>query len=242
MVETLELDPLLPCSLPCYQLYYQLWDALDKDFRIKNDDPAILFIDEFTDIDDYIKKISFNKRYGYKKALKLGYKCELYNWHSFIGDIVEINHSKAERCGKPMRGAYNDTIEDRGGYLKTWKEPPVIQCYNHFRADFGVFKDEPRYKQGEVVTNKRLYAYISLIVLGEYSIYSMIIGHGDFLKDEIMSVLHIGTLDFLMKNTKVKYIEYHTYKSGLQGLTDWKRYFLFRPQPCRWKHIITHRF
>jgi hypothetical protein len=238
----LDLDPLFPCTLPCHQLYYKYWHALDKDFRIANDDPAILFLSEFTGIEDYIRKISFNKRYGYKKAVKLGYYCERYNWYSFIGDIVDINRSKPVRCGKPMRGAYNDTLEDRGGYIKQWKEAPVIDCHTHFVADFGVFKDEPGYRQGEVVTNKRLYAYISLIVLGEYAIYSMIIGHGDYLKDDIMSVLHIGTLDYLMKNTKAKYLEYHTYKSGLQGLQDWKRYFLFRPQPCQWKYVLTHRF
>ncbi len=232
----LTLDPLLPCAPQCLDLYRHYYAPLESDFLHGKYYPAVIRLDDFKDMDDYISKISYNKRYGLKQGLKKGFYVDRFNWQSFIGDVVEINTSKEVRAGGKMRASYLETVEQRGGYLKEWKEAPVILCLNHCNPDFGLFRDEPGYKQGDVVTNKRLYAYIGLIVLGEYAIYSMILGHGDYLKDEIMTVLHIGVVKWIKENTKAKYLEYHTYVSGNQGLQDWKRYFLFKPEQCQWKY------
>lgn len=242
------LDPLLPCSSICMEFYQRYWLPLDSDFHYEKYPPAILFLDEFTDVSDYIAKISYNKRYGYRKCLKLGYFVEQFNWQSFIGDIVAINTSKEIRAGGKMKPSYLETVEEKGGYEIEWKTAPKIVCFKHFSADFGVFHEDLGHKQGEIEVDKRLLAYITVIVLGEYAMYSMIIGHGNCLKDEIMTLLHIKVFEFLKESTPVKYLEYHTFISGEKtpkgkyGLTDWKQYFLFRPEPCKWKYSRDHKF
>jgi hypothetical protein len=163
-----------------------------------------------------------------------GYLVEQINFSSFIGDIVEINTSKEVRSGGPMRKAYLETVEQRGGYLKAFKPPPPVLCYKHSYIDFGIFRYEPGRMQGDVVVDKRLYGYIGLICLGDYSLFSMIIGHGDFLKDDIMPLLAIEVIRYLKENTEAKYLEYGQEKSGAVGLQMWKKMMLFKPTKLIW--------
>jgi hypothetical protein len=233
----MQINPLLPCTPECTAYYNNMYETLDKMFQ-KGDfghPAAIIELGEFKDCEDYISKIHYNKRYGYKKALKLGYVFERSRNRKHIGDVVEINRSKAHRQGNPMREDYLKSVEEKGGFLKIPTDIPPIKCFTHFNSDFGVFKYIPGYMQGEIQVNKRMFAYNSVHVVGEYAFHSMIIGHGDYLKDDIMSLLHIGTIDFIMKSTKVKYFGYHIYNGGKQGLQDWKRYMLFKPVICQWK-------
>jgi len=136
-----------------------------------------------------------------------------------------------------MRPAYLMTVHEKGGYLSEYKEPAKIECIKHFGRNFGVFMDLPGHKQGNVVVNKKLLAYIGLIVMGDYSLYSMIIGHGDYLKHDIMALLHIETMRWVMQNTQAKYLEYGQVGSGTKGLQDWKRYFLFKAMSLNWEKV-----
>lgn len=197
--------------------------------------PALILLDNYT-FDSYLAKIHSNKRYGYKKAKRLGYTVEPFNLKTFVPDMFEIDNSKEVRSGGRMIGGYLKTIEERGGYPVQYYPAPVPVCSKHYRQLWGCFLPLPGHKQGEVVTNKKLVAYISLVVIGELAIYSRIIGHGDYLKDDIMSLLHVETLKYLQGSTR--YIMYGDMaEQGVQqarGLYDWKKWFLFEIQPIKW--------
>lgn len=229
------LNPLLPCSDDCRAFYDRYKAPLAHDFIYENDLPAVIDLSLYRDMEDYITKISFNKRYGVKQARKKGYFVERFHWQSFIGDIVEVNTSKEVRAGGPMRPAYLETVDQRGGYLNEYRPPSPVVCHVHCYTDWGVFLSLPGHKQGEVTVDKKLVGYISAITIGEYSIYSMIIGHGDHLKNDIMALLHIEVMKWIWENTKTRYLEYGTVNSGKQGLRDWKRYFLFTGKELKWQ-------
>ena len=226
-------------KLPCGEYCQKLSSTMEMTQYTGDDprwNPALILLDKYT-IEEYIAKIHSNKRYGYRKAQRLGYKIEPFNIKTFIPDMFEIDNSKPIRSGGRMYGGYLKTIKERGGYPQEYYPAPSPLCQKHFRQLWGCFIPQIGYKQGRIVTNKKLVAYISLVVIGELAIYSRILGHGEYLKDDIMSLLHIETLKYLKDS--VLYIMYGDMASEqveqAKGLYDWKRWFLFEIQQIKWK-------
>lgn len=98
------------------------------------------------------------------------------------------------------------------------------ECY---RQMFGVFKHEANRNQANVMVNQRLYGYISLQHCKDLVVYSMIIGHGDHLRDGIMYLLHNYVSECMWD--KAKYIMYGAHTSGTDGLRMWKKRMRFEP-------------
>ncbi|MFI5013588.1 MAG: hypothetical protein ACHQAY_14705 [Hyphomicrobiales bacterium] len=150
----------------------------------------------------YWQLIGAKGRNMVRKAEKLGYNFAQFPWNDRIDDIFAVNTSMSHRGGKEMTAGYR-------------QRPPTIGssafCELQLRKYYGAFKDG------------RLYAYIVLVVFGHFATINTILGHGDHLKDGIMN----GLIDFLardlVRDGKVRYVNYLTLKGGREGLDSFKR-------------------
>jgi len=134
-----------------------------------------------------------------------------------------------------MRGGYIRSIEDRGGAPDRLHAPVVPKCPLHWSISIGVFENRPGYKQGEVVTDEKLLAYLSLRRTGDLVAYAQIMGHGDYLKDGVMIHLHHDVIEWLSRADEpltdgIKVVMYGGQQSGGDGLKDWKRRGGFTPR------------
>ena len=231
----------------CIQHYIRLNDPHMKRLDGKTinggryDIAAYLDLNQWATYQDYIhackKKHKGSALRHASKAAREGFLAKIFSWPMHIPDVVEINHSKEIRCGKPMREGYLRSVEEMGGYPEkrtVYQNPP---CRLHHVVPWGVFKREKGYKQGEIQTNEKLLAYIKFLRLGEMVLYTMILGHGDYLKYGIMYFLHFNIMRwvYLTKGQEkylthgIRYIMYAQYFSGNQGLRQWKHKTLFEP-------------
>ncbi|WP_139150897.1 hypothetical protein [Halofilum ochraceum] len=169
-----------------------------------------------------------------KKAEKFGIRCAPFDRRLFVPDIHEINESKAVRSGGAMRDSYHKTVEELGGWPDSyhrWSEPA---CTKHYDIWWGAFESVEGYSQGRVQTDEKLVAYIDLRRLGNFALYSLIIGHGDYLKTGVMYRLHLAIMEWLLDPnnphaTGLDYLVYAGFYQGGEGLQHWKRKFLFEP-------------
>lgn len=204
-------------------------------------------------LDDYCAKQK--KKYGgnilrqTKKAFRKGYYCRPFDGRIFLPDIVEINQSMPERQRGPMKGHYNETVEQKGGYPKKYYEFSLPRCLYHYTIMYGCFIDKPGHRQGNIPVNKKLVAYINLHRIGNIAFYSMILGHGEHLKNGIMYQLHLFVLEWLLNkksilfgsySDKLDYLMYTAMKSGTAGLQQWKRVCLFEPENVYYEGSLSH--
>jgi hypothetical protein len=188
---------------------------------------AVMMLDKYRD--GYSKYIG-QRRQNLVKCSKRGYVFDQFNYYNHVPDIVDINRSKPVRAGGPMKAHYLEGVEQKGGYPKAYRHIDPVACqYHHLGLNFGVFIPAPYYQQGNVITNRRLIAYSALHVCGELAVYSMVIGHGDYLKDGIMTMLTAGVVDYLHTLPHVRYFMYSAWSDGGAGLQLWKIMHLFEP-------------
>lgn len=169
-----------------------------------------------------------------RKADKLGYVCKPFVRKLFIPDIVVINHSKEVRSCGIMPASYRRTIDDLGGAPCRFVDLELPVCSEHYGIMWGIFAPEPGYRQGSVLTNERLLAYIRLRRIGNFATYSIIIGHGDYLQQGIMYRLHFTIMEWLCHRDN-KYAQgldvlmYAGFYDGSDGLILWKKKTGFAP-------------
>ena len=168
------------------------------------------------------------------RAQRQGYFFKKFNRRMYIPDIYDINTSKLERAGKPMRANYRRSIEELGGYPDRHYEYRPPRCPVHGSTMYGVFTPETNRCIGEIQTNDRLVAYIHFHRSGNLARYSQILGHGNHLSEGIMYFLHFSIVEELLNGAfpGLCYIMYSGYSSRGDdaGLQKWKRRCLFEPK------------
>lgn len=129
-----------------------------------------------------------------------GYRFAEVDYSQFDDDIHEINTSLQRRQGRPMSDGYLRWV--RHGKL------PEFPCAVHRTVTYGVLAGD------------RLRAYLTLHRSGELGLVSMILGHGDFLNDEIMYLLFHGLVSDQAGTGGILY--YNRHDSGRDGLRFYK--------------------
>lgn len=177
-----------------------------------------------------IKKVSDSHPSAYRKANRLGFTAHQFVHANFVPDIVEINFSKPVRCGREMAPSYRRTVEDFGGFPRGRKQPtPVTTPYNNSYL-WGCFSPCEDYTQGDIIMNEKLVAYISYVVIGELGVFSMILGHGDYLRFGVVPFLALKIIKWTYRwLPKTQYVMYGQWGSGGERLDQWKRHMLFSP-------------
>ena len=133
-----------------------------------------------------------------------------------------------------MTAGYRKSVDDMGGPPEKLYPVRPPACPVHWTRSWGVFAPAPGHRQGDVVTDEKLVAYVKLKRQGSLVIYSSILGHGDHLGAGIMYRLHFAIVEWLLQaeNTLVDGLDlllYGASQSGNAGLQMWKKRCLFRP-------------
>jgi hypothetical protein len=195
-----------------------------------------LDLKKYNDFTNYCKAL---RKYSYflrnsKKAIHKGYRFEQFQYLNHTPDMRAIRSSLSERA----RGLPIDPFVLTEHALNTdpLAETPVElpQCPQHWEMWFGIFQDAPGHTQGTLQLNKKLIAYARLRRIGNTIKYAEFIGHGDQLKDNVMTLLHIQLMEWLMHKENIHthgidYVTYNTVEKGDEGLLFWKRKALFTP-------------
>jgi len=193
------------------------------------------------DYDSYVaavrKEGSANAVREARKAVEAGLFCEKFPYYQYIPDIHAINHSTPQRSGKPMSANYLRTIVQMGGAPTRAIPLQPPPCGRHNKTFFGVFRPLPGHMQGSFCTDKQLLAYVSVNRYGNCAIYTLFLGHHDFLKMHVMNLLHFETVRALRNPHDpafrgLDYLMYHRYFNANEGLTFWKKKVAFKP--CYW--------
>jgi hypothetical protein len=189
--------------------------------------------------EDYLEKIK--SRYKSKSALRdvqnaysQGYVCKPFSKLLFMPDIVSIHHSKEIRSGGPISGFFLQTLEEMGGAPKEYIPFQFPSCPDHYALYWGIFAQEPGHKQGSVLTNERLLGYAFIRRVGNLSLYSQLIGHGEYLKHGIIYALHFAVVEWLCKRDNpytqgIKHLMHGRYWDGGEGRILWRKKTGFEP-------------
>jgi hypothetical protein len=143
---------------------------------------------------------------------RLGYRFATIDRSRFSDDIHEINTSLAERQGRPMAAGYLER-QDHGPL-------PHYPCDRHRVHTYGVLQEG------------RLRAYLILYRVGELSLVSQILGHGDHLAADVMYLLASGGVE--QQTPGGGFLYYNRHDSGTDGLRYYKERLGFRETDISW--------
>lgn len=200
---------------------------------------------------DYPAFVSQLKRVGKsfyegKKAEKIGYYSKFFDERTYVADIVAVNTSSAERQGRPMSDSYQRTVEQLGGYPDEIRPPSRPAQSVFWRRNFGTFRPSAGHRQGSLLVDEQLAAYLTVDRYGDFAHYHIILGHHDFLQDGVVHKMHLDFVKAVLDQQSLdeaptdrdpslaglKYLCYGGY-FGLPGLTRWKKSNLFCPRYFR---------
>lgn len=169
-----------------------------------------------------------------RKAAKQGYYARPFLIQSHVHDVHAI------RTSMPMRSA--------GPVLDYWLlkpehiATPAVQrhdfgwpaCPMHWIIWWGVFLPEPGYRQGGVVVDERLVAFVKMWRIGDITHYTEIMGHRDHLDKGVMLLLHRAITRWLIAAEVpaaegARLLLYGALEHGRAGLLTWKKRAGFRP-------------
>ena len=147
------------------------------------------------------------------RAERLGYRFAEIDRSLYSDDIFEINTSLAERQGRPMSAGYLEHHQQ--GRL------PDYPCDRHNIRAYGV------------LTGEKLVAYMTLYRVNELALVSMILGHGDHLRNDIMWLLFAGMVED--QAGLGGWLYYNLWNSGQDGLRYYKERVGFHEGDIRWE-------
>jgi len=137
------------------------------------------------------------------RAAGRGYRFGHIDRHLHNDEIYEINTSAPERQGRPMADGYTEPV--------AFSPLPQDPCDRHAVRTYGV---NNRY--GTLV------AYLWLYRCGDLALVSQILGHADYLEDEIMFLLWEGILAAESFVDSDGGVVYNRHDSGTDGLRWFK--------------------
>jgi len=143
---------------------------------------------------------------------RLGYTARPIDRSQHTDEIYAINTSLPERQGKQMIPAYRERRE--------YTQLPAYRCARHRVDEWGVMSPDDI-----------LVAYLVLYRCGELVLFSMILGHGDHLRNDVMYLLVLDALEHVPLPATVFY---NRYDFGSAGLRYFKERLGFQPTRVKW--------
>jgi hypothetical protein len=179
-------------------------------FRRKTIGVGLIDIKAFSDVEDYMKRVSGKNSAAYfsRRAARAGYRFAEIDPNEYANDIFCVNTSLTVRQNLPMESSYLAKI-DRYEIL------PGEQY-------FGVLKEQS------------LVAYLHLVTCGEAAVISRILGHGEHLDHGIMYLLVTSLVGDLIGRSSAKYLLYDMMLGASDGLALFKRRLGFESYRVRW--------
>jgi hypothetical protein len=143
---------------------------------------------------------------------RMGYRFAEVDYSLYADDMYAINTSLPTRQGRPMSDGYLHRVE-RG-------KLPDYPCAAHRTITYGV------------LSGRTLVAYMTLHRSSELAMVSMILGHGDRLRDDVMYLLFAGMVDDQAGHGGILY--YNRWDSGREGLRFYKTRVGFSEGNVEW--------
>lgn len=151
-----------------------------------------------------------------KKARRLGYRFEPFDFNSHLDAATRIHRSSIIRQGRPVHGWM---FEEARAHRNPPSRSPL-----HDYPYFGIF-------QGDT-----LVAYAACLIAGELCMIQTIYGHAQFHSDGIIPLLLTSISDHLKTHhPQVVYYAYGTYYGATPSMQRFKRKFLFEPHCVNWR-------
>ncbi len=174
--------------------------------KLKKYNISLLPIAIFSNGEEYLTLVSGKNSAAYfsRRCTKLNYTFHKLNPNMFINDIFEINTSSSERQGRTMDESYLIKVEE-------WQ-------HDEENKWFGIYSLEGK-----------LVAYAWTYEVGEIALINRILGHGDYLKDNIMFLLMTNIVSYYIALNKTKFIMYDTFGKVENGLVMFKKRIGFKP-------------
>ncbi len=148
------------------------------------------------------------------RAERLGYEFAEVDYSLYADDIFVINTSLSERQGRPMTHGY--THRRQQGKLSALQ----TRCPQHRTFTNGI------------LSGRTLVAYLTLHRAGDLAMVSMILGHGDHLRNDIMYLLMAGTIQ--QQTWGGGTLFYNRHDSGTDGLVYFKERIGFHAADLEW--------
>ncbi len=146
------------------------------------------------------------------RSERLGYRFDEIDRGKYSADIFDINTSLTVRQGRPMSAGYVEYHQQ--------SSLPDYPCELHAIRAYGVLE------------HYRLVAYMTLYRINELALISMILGHGDDLRNDIMYLLFGGMVE--RQAHLGGWIYYNLWDSGTDGLRYYKKKVGFYEEDVAW--------
>jgi len=151
-----------------------------------------------------------------RRAERLGYRFAPFVREAYVDDLYSINTSLERRQGRPMSAGYRE---------RPSPEPdPEWPCPRHGVHAFGVFAGAEK--------PVPLVAYAFIYRAGDLALVSQILGHGDYLRDDVMYLLARGVLE--VERESGGFLVYNRHDSGTDGLRYFKERIGFEGREVEW--------
>ena len=147
------------------------------------------------------------------RAERLGHRFAEVDFSVHAQDIHDINTSLPERQGRPMSEGYRKKAER--------SRLPEYPCDRHRTITYGTIQGRDT-----------LRSYLTLHRSGDLALVSMILGHGDWLRDDVMYALVQGVIADQAGSGGILY--YNRHDSGTEGLVYFKEKLGFREANVEW--------
>lgn len=151
--------------------------------------------------EEYLKRVGDKTRNMIRKADKQGYGFKEFVWNDHLDEIFEINTSKEVRQSA-MRGWYRELVKPR---YYTIEE-------QQYRKYYGAFKDG------------KLYAYLHLVLCGDFAFFRHFIGHAQHLRYGIMNGLISWTVKEYIENSQIRWLKYGTLRKKPHPLESFRKH------------------
>ena len=181
---------------------------------------------------EFFEQLNNNFKRNVRKASDHEFEFDFFNYFNYVPDIHDINTSLEFRNGRKMSANYLRTIEELGGEPSAFYAREPSQCPLHGDLWCGIFLPLSDHYQGEILVNRKLVAYVRLRRNGDFCFYSLILGHGSYLKFGIMHLLHVSIVRYFLSEIKpkIKWLIYAGAFQGKDGLQRWKKEAQFLPK------------
>jgi hypothetical protein len=136
--------------------------------------------------EDYLAQIGSKTRNMIRKAEKNGYEFKEFVWNDYLEDIFAINTSKEIRQSEPMRDWYRKPVQPR----------------NHTKEELQYLKYYGAFKDG------KLYAYLHIVLCGDFGFFRHFIGHAQHLTYGIMDGLLSWAVRDYAGNSQIPWFKY----------------------------------
>jgi hypothetical protein len=127
-------------------------------------------------------------------------------WNDHLDEIYEINTSKEVRLGEPMRGWYREPVQPRNHSKEELQ----------YRKYYGAFKDG------------KLYAYLHIVLCGDFAFFRHFIGHAQHLTYGIMNGLLSWTVREYTGNSKIRWLKYGEHSTASSSIHSFRKHSGFQ--------------